>query len=91
MLFTRCAVLVALLSDFIADYETKHTLKPMVTGREMLAFLMEQHALKQADLPEVGTQGVVSEVLSGKRELTIKHIQALAARFNVPMAVFLAH
>ena len=55
----------------------------------MLAFLMEQHGVKQAELPEVGTQGVVSEVLSGKRELTTKHIKALSTRFDVPASVFL--
>ena len=55
----------------------------------MLAFLMEQHDIKQAELPEVGTQGVVSEVLNGKRELTTKHIKALSERFGVPAAVFL--
>lgn len=83
------AVVASLLSDFIEDYEHKHTPKPVVTGRAMLAFLMEQHDIKQADLPEVGTQGVVSEVLNGKRELTTKHMKALANRFNVPASVFL--
>ncbi len=83
------AVLVAMLGDFIADYETRHYPKPVVTGRAMLAFLMEQHGIKQAELPEVGTQGVVSEALSGKRALTTKHIKALSVRFDVPAAVFL--
>ncbi len=30
---------------------------------------MEQHGLKQGDMPDIGSQGVVSELLSGKREL----------------------
>ena len=83
------AVLVTLLSDFIADYEDKHTPRTTVTGRTMLAFLMEQHGLKQADLSEIGSQGVVSELLSGKRELTTKHIKLLAHLFNVPVSVFI--
>ena len=83
------AVLVTLLSDFIADYEDKHTPRTTVTGRTMSAFLMEQHGLKQADLSEIGSQGVVSELLSGKRELTTKHIKLLAHRFNVPVSVFI--
>ena len=37
----------------------------------------------------MGTQGVVSEVLSGKRALTTKHIKALSVRFDVPASVFL--
>jgi predicted helicase/antitoxin component HigA of HigAB toxin-antitoxin module len=85
------AVLVTLLSDFIADYEDKQTPRPTITGRAMLAFLMEQHGLKQAALSEIGSQGVVSELLSGKRELTTKHIKLLASRFNVPVSVFIQY
>lgn len=29
--------------------------------------LMAEHGLNQSDLPEIGSQGVVSEILSGKR------------------------
>ena len=83
------AVLVTLLSDFIADYENKNTQRPTVTGRAMLAFLMEQHGIKQTELAEIGTQGVVSELLSGKREFTIRHVKLLASRFHVPVSVFL--
>jgi HTH-type transcriptional regulator / antitoxin HigA len=48
-----------------------------------------RHAgLRQGDLPEVGSQGVVSEVLAGKRALNLRQVQALAHRFGVPMEVF---
>jgi len=49
---------------------------------------MEEHGLTQSDLPEVGSRGVVSEILSGKRELNIRQIRALAKRFRVSPAVF---
>ena len=49
---------------------------------------MAEHDLRQADLPEVGSQGVVSEILSGKRELNVRQIRALAGRFGVSAAVF---
>lgn len=48
------------------------------TPQEILAFLMEEHDLSQSDLPEIGSQGVVSEILSGKRELNLRQIKALA-------------
>ena len=54
----------------------------------MLRFLMEEHGLTQADLLEVGSQGVVSEILRGKRELNVRQIRALAKRFHVSPAVF---
>jgi transcriptional regulator with XRE-family HTH domain len=50
---------------------------------------MEEHNLKQSDLPEVGSQGVVSEILSGKRKLNICKIKALSERFGVSPAVFI--
>ena len=40
-------------------------------------------AIGAARLPEIGSQGVVSEILSGKRELNVRQIRALAARFHV--------
>jgi HTH-type transcriptional regulator/antitoxin HigA len=50
---------------------------------------MEEHELTQSDLPEVGSQGVVSEILNGKRELNVRQIRALAERFGVSTAVFI--
>jgi HTH-type transcriptional regulator/antitoxin HigA len=49
---------------------------------------MQQHGLRQGDLPEIGSQGVVSEILSGRRELNIRQIRALARRFGVSPATF---
>lgn len=50
---------------------------------------MDEHGLKQADLPEIGSQGVVSEILNGKRELNVGQIRELARRFRVSPAVFI--
>ncbi|WP_293997829.1 helix-turn-helix domain-containing protein [Sphaerotilus sp.] len=55
------------------------------TPASVLASLMEAHGLRQSDLPEIGSQGVVSEVLAGKRRLNLRQVQALAGRFSVPM------
>jgi HTH-type transcriptional regulator/antitoxin HigA len=49
---------------------------------------MEEHELIQFDMSEIGFHGVVSEVLSGKRELNVRQIRALAERFKVSTAVF---
>ena len=51
--------------------------------------LQEQHELRQSELPEVGSQGVVSQVLSGKRQLNARQIAALRRRFGVPADVLL--
>ncbi len=77
------------LGTLIEVYEEEHYPIPDVTGAEILRFLMDEHGLTQSDLPEVGSQGVVSEILSNKRELNVRQIRLLAKRFKVSTAVFL--
>ncbi|MFM7759404.1 MAG: type II toxin-antitoxin system HigA family antitoxin [Burkholderiaceae bacterium] len=80
--------LVEIVGDLIQDYEASHPSMPTATGLDALNFLMEQHGLRQADLPEIGSQGVVSEILSGRRELNLRQVRALAERFGVSPATF---
>lgn len=80
--------LVDIVGDLIADYEAAQHPLPGVSGVQALKFLMEQHGLKQADLREIGSQGVVSEILAGNRELNIRQIRALSERFGVSPATF---
>ncbi len=77
------------LGTLIHAYEEKNYPMPSVSGSEVLRYLMEEHGLRQADLPEVGSQGVVSEILNGKRELNVRQIRELAKRFHVSPAVFI--
>lgn len=81
--------LIKLLSDAIEAYDAETYPAEPVSPRDMMAFLMEQHGLRQGDLPEVGSQGVVSEILRGKRELNLRQMRALADRFQVTMSTFL--
>ena len=77
------------LGTLIHAYEEENEVLPEASGAEALAFLMDEHDLRQSDLPEIGSQGVVSEVLSGKRELNVRQIRALCERFSVPASVFI--
>ena len=77
------------LATLIHAYEEEHYPIPESKGYDVLRFLMEEHGLTQSDLPEVGSQGVVSEILNGKRELNVRQIRALAERFGVSTAVFI--
>jgi HTH-type transcriptional regulator / antitoxin HigA len=83
------ADLVDTLGSLIGEYEDGRYPAPDMPPAAMLGFLIDQHGLTQSDLPEVGTQGVVSEILAGKRELNVRQIRALAGRFNLPVAVFI--
>ena len=83
--------LVALLADRIRDYEDRvHPWPDTSTPASVLASLMQDHGLKQRDLPEVGSQGVVSEVLAGKRQLNVRQVKALSGRFGLPAELFLS-
>ena len=77
------------LGTLIHAYEETIYPMPPVSGTEVLSYLMEEHGLRQTDLPEVGSQGVVSEILNGKRELNVRQIRELAKRFHVSPAVFI--
>jgi HTH-type transcriptional regulator / antitoxin HigA len=77
------------LGTLIHAYEEEHHPIPECSGADVLRLLMEEHALTQSDLPEIGSQGVVSEILRGKRELNVRQIRALATRFHVSPAVFI--
>ncbi len=77
------------LGTLLEAYEEQHHPVPDSSGAYMLHFFMDEHGLKQSDLQEVGSQGVVSEVLSGKRDLNVRQIRALARRFHVSPAVFI--
>ncbi|MBI2801881.1 MAG: transcriptional regulator [Gammaproteobacteria bacterium] len=81
--------LLYIVGDLIRDYDEKHYAIPDASPAGIVAFLMEQHGLRQSDLPEIGTQGVVSEVLSGKRALNARQIKRLAERFGVAAGAFL--
>jgi HTH-type transcriptional regulator / antitoxin HigA len=82
------APLVALLGALIGDYEDAHASKNGVSPADVVRFLMEQHKLGQSDLPEIGSQGVVSEVLSGKRDLNVRQIKRLSERFGIGPQLF---
>jgi HTH-type transcriptional regulator/antitoxin HigA len=78
-----------LVSELIRAYDAEHYVVPDASPRNVLRFLMEQHGLSQSDLPEVGNQSVISMLLSGGRQLNVRQIQSLSARFHVPPGVFL--
>ena len=77
------------LGTLIHTYEEEHHPIPECSAVDVLRFLMEEHSLTQSDLPEVGSQGVVSDILRGKRDLNVRQIRALATRFHVSPAVFI--
>jgi HTH-type transcriptional regulator/antitoxin HigA len=83
------ADLAETLALSIEAYEDIHIPLPNTSTPAILRSLMEDHELTQSDLPEIGIQGVVSEILAGKRDLNVHQIAQLAERFSVSPAVFM--
>jgi len=77
------------LGTLIHAYEEEHFKEPDAAGPEVLRFFMEEHGVRESELPEIGSQRTVAEVLNGERELTAKQIRELASRFHVARGVHL--
>jgi HTH-type transcriptional regulator / antitoxin HigA len=69
----------------IAAYEESRWPRRPPSTAELIRHLMDQHGLTRADMvPILGTPSRVSEVLRGKKELSMAMVQRLRARFRVP-------
>lgn len=80
--------LIDTLGTLIKEYEDRNIQEPEGDPIGCLKYLMQEHNLKQSDLKDLGSQGVVSEILNAKRQLNIRQIRALSRRFKVSPAVF---
>ena len=89
-------IIIEMLSRAVEDYEN---INPILSRFEKIVLkephelalvrtLMDQHNLTMNDLPEIGSKSMVSRVLSGERQLSKKHIHALAKRFHIKPALF---
>lgn len=74
----------------IEQYETENY--PLETAKpyEILQHLMESSGTKQADLVGIiGSSGVVSEVVNGKRNISKSQAKALGEYFKVSPSLFI--
>ena len=79
-----------LLALLIKAYEDKQVVIEPPTPLEAIRFRMEQAGLKQKDLiPLIGTKSRVSEVLAGKRPLTLAMARELHKGLGIPAAILL--
>jgi HTH-type transcriptional regulator/antitoxin HigA len=78
------------LAVLIERYEEDHFPIDMPDPVEAIKFRMEQSGLAQRDLvPYLGSRSKVSEVLSGKRELTLAMIRSLNKHVGIPADVLI--
>lgn len=78
------------LTDLVELYEARHVPLGYPSPIEAIRFCMEQGGLSPRDLvPFLGSRAKVSEILSGKRQLTMQMARALHANLGIPADVLL--
>ncbi|MGB0504763.1 MAG: ImmA/IrrE family metallo-endopeptidase [Pikeienuella sp.] len=79
------------LSTLVEIYEDAAFPMKMPSPIAAIKFRMEQLGLGQKDLvPILGSRAKVSEILNGKRPLTLKMIRALNEHLNIPASLLIA-
>jgi len=69
----------------VEAYERTRWPRRLPSLPDLLTYLMEQHGLSRADLvPLLGTPSRVSEVMNGKRDLSMSMVRKLRDRFHIP-------
>ena len=83
--------ILEVLTILVSDYETKHYKILPPNPIDAILFRMEQIGMKQKDLGElIGGANRASEVIHGKRKLTVKMISTLSEKLNIPLKSLLS-
>ncbi|EOR95179.1 hypothetical protein ADIARSV_1667 [Arcticibacter svalbardensis MN12-7] len=79
-----------LLGLLIKDYEDKYYPMPIHDPIQFIKLRMEQRGLRNRDLIGIiGSEGHISSVLKGKRQLTLSMAKSLASFLSIPARVFI--
>ncbi len=79
-----------LLLYLIEVYEEKTYPINLPSPIDAILFSMEQLSLKQQDLvPYIGSKSKVSEIINGKRELSLNMVRALHTHLGIPLEILI--
>ena len=81
--------LLEVVLELMESWEDDHVSIEKQAPKEVLSYLMKANGLKQTDLAEIVSQGTLSNILRGKREISKQLAKKLAEHFGVNVAVFL--
>jgi HTH-type transcriptional regulator/antitoxin HigA len=80
-----------LLVTLVESYEMKHYPIAPPDPVDAIKFRMEQMGMTKADMVQyIGSQSRVSEILNGKRKLTLGMIKSLYKGLRIPVDILLA-
>ena len=81
---------MGVLAILIEKYEKENFPIPSSSPIEAIRYVMDQRDLTQADMiPCFGSKSKVSEVLSGKRSLTLEMIRNLRSQWGIPVELLI--
>lgn len=81
---------IEVLSVLLENFEQKHFLIDAPTAIDAIRFRMERGSRKQRELEAIiGSRSRVSDVLAGRRSLTIDMIRALNAHWGIPASALI--
>ena len=76
----------------VKDYEDRHYQIPAPDPIEVIKLKLEEKGLKQKDLEHIiGSKSYVSQILSGKKELTLKMVRGLHQYLGISADILLAN
>ena len=82
--------LLKLMVTLVKEFEQKQQKPKPASAHEILRHLMEENNLRQIDLVgKIGSKGVVSEIVNGKRSISKSQAKTLAEIFHVSPALFI--
>ena len=82
--------ILRLLVSLIEKFEDEHYQLTASTPHSILLHLMEERGLRQTDLVGlIGSRGVVSEVINGKRTISKSQAKSLGEFFHVDPSLFI--
>ena len=80
-----------LICTLVESYEMKHYPIAPPDPIDAIKFRMEQMGMTKADMVKyLGSQSRVSEILNGKRRLTLKMVKSLYKGLKIPAEILLA-
>ena len=81
--------LLEMLAILIEEYQDRRHPLPRAEPHKMLRYLLAEEGMKSSELSDILPKSRISEILSGKRGISKAQAKQLAARFRVPVELFL--
>ena len=79
------------LAILVEDYESRHHAFPRATPLEILRYAIDKMGRTQSELAAlVGSRSRASELLGGKRRLTVANIHAISQAWHIPPELLVA-